>query len=139
MTPKIMIVDDDQNFRRSLQQLLEDEGLDVIWAEDGFQAIQKASVNQIDLILMDIFMPGMNGVEAFSKIKEILPGCTVVMMTGFALEDLIQNALLEGAKACLIKPISIQQILEIVNEVAPQVDRRGTLEIMRSGRFRIRP
>ena len=84
-------------------------------------------------------MPGMNGVEAFSKIKEILPGCTVVMMTGFALEDLIQNALLEGAKACLNKPISIQQILEIVDEVAPQVDRRGTLEIMRSGRFRIRP
>ena len=117
MTPKIMIVDDDQNFRRSLQQLLEDEGLDVIWAEDGFQAIQKASVNQIDLILMDIFMPGMNGVEAASKIKEILPDCTVVMMTGYILEDLILNKLLQGAKACLTKPISIQQLLEIVDEV----------------------
>ena len=117
MTPKIMIVDDHQDFRRLLQQILEDEGLDVIWVEDGFQAIQKASVNQIDLILMDIFMPGMNGVEAASKIKEILPDCTVVMMTGYALEDLILNKLLVGAKACLTKPISIQQLLEIVDEV----------------------
>ena len=117
MTPRIMIVDDDQDFRRLLQQILEDEGLDVIWVEDGFQAIQKASVNQIDLILMDIFMPGMNGVEAASKIKEILPDCTVVMMTGYILEDLILNHLLKGAKACLTKPISIQQLLEIVDEV----------------------
>lgn len=119
MTPKIMIVDDDESFRRTLQQILEDEGLDVIWAKDGFQAIQRASQNQIDLILMDMFMPGMDGVEAFSKIKEILPDCTVVMMTGYALEDFIQNALLEGAKACLTKPISIQQILKIVDEVMP--------------------
>ena len=117
-----MIVDDDKNLRRTLQQILEDEGLDVIWAEDGYQAIRMASENQIDLILMDVFMPGMGGVEALPKIKEILPDCTVVMMTGYALEDLTQNAqnaLLEGAKACLIKPVSIQEILKIVGEVVP--------------------
>ena len=102
-----------------LQEILEDEGLDVISAEDGFEAIKMASENQIDLILMDVFMPGMDGVEALPKIKEILPDCTVVMMTGYALEDLIQNALFEGAKACLIKPVSIQEILKIVGEVVP--------------------
>ncbi len=119
MTPKIMIVDDDQNFRRTLQSILENEGLDVILAEDGFQAIRMVSENQIDLVLLDIFMPGMNGIEALSKIKEIRPDCTVVMMTGYELEGFIQNALLEGAKACLNKPVSIQQILKIVDEMVP--------------------
>ena len=120
MTPKIMIVDDAEYFRRTLQSVLEDEGLDVICAEDGIQAIQRASENQIDLILMDIYMPGMNGVEAISKIKEFLPDCTVVIMTGYPLDEIfIQNALLEGAKACLNKPVSIQQILKIVDEMVP--------------------
>ena len=116
----IMIVDDDENFRRTLQPILEDEGLDFIWAEDGFQAIRRASENQIDLILMDMVMPGMNGVEAIAKIKKFLPDCTVVMMTGYPLEEnIIQNAQLEGAKAYLNKPVSIQQILKIVDEMAP--------------------
>ncbi len=114
-----MIVDDDENFRRTLQSVLKEEGLDVIWAEDGYQAIWMVSENQIDLVLMDVFMPGINGIEALSKIKEILPDCTVVLMTGYALEDFIQNALLEGAKACLNKPVSIQQLLKIVDEMVP--------------------
>ena len=79
------------------------------------------SVSQIALILMDIRMPGMDGVEAFLKIKEILPDCTVVMMTGQAVESRIQVALAEGAKTCLTKPISIEQVLEIVDEVVPNV------------------
>ena len=119
MAPKIMIVDDDENFRGTLQSVLEEEGLDVILAEDGFQAIWMVSQNQIDLVLLDVFMPGINGIEALSKIKEIHPDCTVVMMTGYALEGFIQNALLEGAKACWKKPVSIQQILKIVDEMVP--------------------
>lgn len=117
MTNTIMVVDDDTALRSTLQEILMDEGLDVISAEDGFQAIQMASECQIALILMDIRMPGMNGVEAFLKIKEILPDCTVVMMTGYAVEALIQKALSEGAKTCLSKPVSIEQLLAIVHEV----------------------
>lgn len=121
MTNKIMVVDDDTDLRSTLQEILMDEGLDVISAEDGFQAIRMASEYQIALILMDIRMPGMDGVEAFLKIKKVLPDCTVVMMTGQAVESRIQIALSEGAKTCLIKPISIEQVLEIVDEVVPNV------------------
>ena len=117
MTTKIMVVDDDTDLRNTLQEILMDEGLDVIAAEDGFQAIQMASENQIELILMDIRMPGMDGVDAFLNIKRILPDCVVVMMTGQAVESRIQIALSEGAKTCLTKPISIQQLLKIVDEV----------------------
>lgn len=116
MTPKIMIVDDDTEYRDTIQELLTGEGMDVIAAKDGFEAIQMASENLIDLILMDIWMPGMDGVEALSKIKEFLPDCTVILMTGYAPEDHIQYAMSKGAKACLRKPLTIQQLLKIVNE-----------------------
>lgn len=86
-----MVVEDDSALRMTFQELLIDEGWDVVSAEDGYQAINLASDGQIALVLMDIMMPGMNGVEAFMAIKKILPDCVVVMMTGFAEEHLLQT------------------------------------------------
>jgi len=120
MTNQIMVVDDDADFRRTLEVILMDEGWDVISAGDGFQAVQMAGKSDISLIFMDIRMPDMDGVETLSKIKEILPDCIVVMMTGHALEFLIEKALSEGAMTCLNKPILIEQLLKIVDEVMPQ-------------------
>lgn len=120
MTGRIIVVDDDVDLRFTLQEILMDEGQDVISAEDGFQAVKMAAESRIALIFMDIQMLGMNGVDAFLAIKEILHDCVVVMMTGYAGEDLIQKALSEGAKTVLSKPVSIQQILEIIDEVAPE-------------------
>lgn len=117
MTSKIMVVDDDSGFRTTLVEILEDEGRDVIAAEDGYQAIQMASDSEIALILMDIQMPGINGVEAFLEIKEIRPNCVVAMMTGYAADSLAKQALEEGAMAILQKPLSIGQIFQIVEEV----------------------
>ena len=116
MTSTVMVVDDDPDLRWTLQEILRDEGLHVITAVDGSQAIHKASENPIDLILMDVQMPGINGVDAFIEIKEILPECVVVIMTGYAVESLIQKAISEGALTCLSKPVSIEQILEITDE-----------------------
>ena len=120
MTSKIMVVDDDTDIRSTLEEILMDEGREVVSAEDGFQAIEMASDSRIALIFMDIQMPGMNGVDAFLTIKEKLPDCVVVMMTGYAVEELVQKALSEGAKMVLSKPVSIEQILEITDEVVPE-------------------
>ena len=73
MAINILIVDDDQQLRDTLQEMLTDEGFDVMSAEDGFQAVQMVAETEFDLILMDIRMPGMDGVEALIKIKEIRP------------------------------------------------------------------
>jgi CheY-like chemotaxis protein len=120
MARKIMVVDDDTGLRIALQEILIDKGREVLAAKDGFEAIELASQGEIDLIFMDIRMPGMDGVETFLKIKEILPNCVAVMMTGHAVESLIERALSEGAKACLKKPVSIEEILEIVDETMPE-------------------
>ena len=119
MIDKIMIVDDDQGLRETIQEILEDEGRNVISAEDGYEAIKIASEGPIKLILMDVAMPGINGVDAFLEIKKILPECPVVIMTGHALESLLEIALAEGVKAVLNKPVPIEQLLGIVEEFVP--------------------
>lgn len=120
MTNRVMVVDDDAALRMTLQDILMEEGWDVISAEDGFQAIKFATERQIAVIFMDIQMPGMNGVEAFLKIKKILPECVVVMITGFLVESLVKRALAEGAMTVLLKPLSIEELLKIVDEVVSE-------------------
>lgn len=120
MAGAIMIVDDDRDFRTTLHEILQDEGWGVVSTEDGYQAIQLASMSPFDLVFMDIRMPGIDGVETFLKIKETLPECMVVMMTGHADQSLIKKALREGAITCLRKPVSIEQVLEIASKALPQ-------------------
>lgn len=120
MAGKIMVVDDDAAMRFTLKEILEEEGREVVSAEDGYQAIQRANLLQISLIFMDIQMPGMNGVETFLEIKKILPQCVVVMMTGYSVEALVKKALKNGAYTILHKPIAIEQVLEILEQVVPE-------------------
>lgn len=121
MTRRLMVVDDNWANRITLQEILIHKGWDAVSAEDGPQAIQMATDSQIELIFMDIHLPGMNGIDTQSAIKEILPDCFVVMMTGYAVDALVQQALSQGAMAVLQKPVSIEQLLEIVDEVASTI------------------
>lgn len=135
---KIMVVDDDPGMRLTLEAIIEDEGYDVVVASDGFQAIEIAEETPLDLIFMDIRMPGMNGVDAYKEIKKVSPGSVVIMMTGFAVEDLIKEALEEGAYAVIYKPFDMGQIIDIVHAVLKTTlvllvdDRAADREIMRA-------
>ena len=115
--PKIMVVDDEPGMRLTLEGIIEDEGFDVVGAEDGYRAIDLAKKSVFDLIFMDIKMPGINGVDAYKEIKRVSPTSVVVMMTGFSIEALIKEALEEGAYAVIYKPFEAGQIIDIVNEV----------------------
>ena len=115
--PKIMVVDDNPGLRLTLEGILEDEGFDVVGAEDGYKAIELAKEFAFDLIFMDVKMPGINGVEAFKEIKRVSQTSIVVMITGFAVEDLIKEALDEGAYAVVYKPFDVAKIIDIVNKV----------------------
>ena len=114
---KILIVDDEKDLAYVLSDILELEGHQTISVLDGYKAIEEIKIAHYDLILMDIRLPGINGVETFIQIKEIDPGVKVVMMTGFAVEDLIEKALNEGAYACIHKPFDLQRVIELIQKV----------------------
>ena len=111
--PRIMVVDDNASMRVTLEAIIEDEGYDVTGAGDGYQAIRLAEESHFDLIFLDIKLPGIDGVETFREVRRVSPDTVVVMMTGFSLVELVEQALEEGAYAVLNKPFNLEQIVPI--------------------------
>jgi len=82
MKNRIMVVDDEASIRRSLSDILLDEGYDVILASDGYEALQRLNAVIPDLILLDIWMPGMDGTEILKEIKNRWPDIKVIVISG---------------------------------------------------------
>jgi len=111
---RVLIVDDDVGMTKTLGDILELVGHEPTIAQSGPEAIECVKSARFDCIFMDIRMPGMNGVEAFKTIKRLAPKCPVVMMTAYALHDLIEEAKREGALAVLDKPVEPARLVEMV-------------------------
>jgi two-component system response regulator HydG len=113
----ILIVDDDMGICETLSDIMEVKGYDTAIASDGYTAIQKVKEVAFDVILMDIKMPGINGVETFKEIKRVRPETAVVMMTAYAVEDLIGEALREGAYGVLYKPFEMERMIGLLEGI----------------------
>ena len=113
----VLVVDDLRSIRLTLGGILEDEGHNVVTAEDGYQAIEAVKKTHFDAIFMDIKMPGINGVQTFREVKKIDPEAVVIMMTAYSVEDLVKEALEEGAYAIIYKPFDIDRIIAIIEEL----------------------
>ncbi len=113
----ILVVDDLRSMRLTLGGILEDEGHNVVTAENGYQAIEAAKDTHFDIIFMDIKMPGINGVQTFREVKKIDPEAAVIMMTAYSVEDLVKEALEEGAYAIVYKPFDIDRIVALIEEL----------------------
>ncbi|MFC1966880.1 response regulator, partial [Chloroflexota bacterium] len=113
----ILVVDDLRSMRLTLGGILEDEGHNVVTVEDGYQAIEAVKKTHFDAIFMDIKMPGINGVQTFREVKKIDPKAAVVMMTAYSVEDLVKEALEEGAFAVVYKPFDIDKIIALIQEL----------------------
>ena len=114
---KVLVVDDQRVLCLSLAGIIEDHGYEVTDVEDGYQAIEAVRTTDYDLVFMDIKMPGINGVQAFREIKKINPKAVVVMMTGFAVEDLVKDALDEGAFTVVYKPFDLERVITLIDSV----------------------
>ncbi|MGM0567632.1 MAG: response regulator [Elusimicrobiota bacterium] len=114
---KILIVDDDKNIHMTIAGILRKEGHEVDFMDNGYKAIEAAEENSYDIALMDIRMPGINGVETFKKFKKISPETTVIMMTAYAVEDLKEEAEKEGAYKIIDKPFDMQGVLNMLDEI----------------------
>lgn len=121
MTPSdpdtsILIVDDDASLRRTMALILTHKGYNVETAINGAEAVERVRARPFDMILMDICMPVLNGVEALKQIRDIRPHAAVTMITAYALQDLIQDALTEGAFALLEKPVEIDRVVALTEQ-----------------------
>lgn len=127
--PHILIVDDNVNLRKTMSLILKRQGYTVTTAEDGQKAIVQVEQSLFDMILMDIKMPLMNGVEAYKRIKAIRPESVVLMMTAHAVEDLVQEALEEGVYGIVYKPLDIEKLLDLIKKSAEIKQRTLTLVV----------
>lgn len=114
----VLVVDDNEDLLGTLSLILKRRGFNVDTAEDGISAVDKFKQHHFDVILMDVVMPGMNGVEAFKKIREINPGARVILMTAYSEEELIKIALSNGAHCVVHKPIKIDRMIKLIKEAA---------------------
>ena len=113
----ILVVDDDLGTCQTLSDILEAKGYQVDTAADGFQAIEKVKQSSFDVIIIDIIMPGLNGVETYKVIKEVNPKVKAIMITAYAVEDLISQAYKEGAYQVMSKPLEIERLLQSIKNL----------------------
>jgi len=92
MTMRVLIVDDDRDHAESIADILLSEGYAVEVAFSGESALKRFTEVEFDVTLMDVRLPGMNGVEAFFLFRKVRPGVRVIIMTGYSVEQLIAQA-----------------------------------------------
>jgi len=112
----ILIVDDNISLCKTMSFALRRKGYSVTTANDGLEAIERVEERPFDMVFMDIKMPLMDGVETYKRIKEIRPEAAVMMMTAYAVEELVQEALQKGAYGVVYKPLDIEKAVTIIEE-----------------------
>lgn len=113
---QILIVDDEEHVRYSLRKLLKKPGFDIIEASNGLEALRKLDTGEPHLMLMDIEMPGMNGLDAIQKVKERYPSLPVIIITAYGTTERVIAAMKHGAFEYLEKPFDIDRLQYIVGE-----------------------
>ena len=107
---KILVVDDDTSHRLMLKATLTDDGYNITEAENGEVAVRKVKQEFFDLIMLDLKMPKMGGIEALNHIKEVNPGIPILIMTAYASVQTAVEALKLGAFDYLIKPLDLDEV-----------------------------
>ena len=115
MFPSVLIVDDEPSILQSLGGLLTDEGFEVMTAYNGYEALKIVDAESPDLVLLDIWMPGMDGLETLREIKKENPFIQVIMITGHGTIETAVKATKLGAYDFIEKPLSIDRVILAIN------------------------
>ena len=115
---KIMICDDAAFMRMMIKDILTKNGYEIAAeAENGQKAVEKYPEAKPDLVLMDITMPDMDGIQALKKIKEIDPNANIIMCSAMGQQAMVIEAIQSGAKDFIVKPFQAERVLEAVKKV----------------------
>jgi UDP-3-O-[3-hydroxymyristoyl] N-acetylglucosamine deacetylase len=131
MERKVLIVDDEESVVQSIAGVLEDEGFRVAKAKSGEEAIKVFQQEEPDVTLLDIWMPGMDGIEVLKRLKWIAPECQVIMISGHATISTAMTAVKLGAFDFIEKPLSLDVLLMTIRRALDH--QKDLLTIQRSG------
>ena len=116
---RLLLADDHRMLRESLRRAMEDNGFDVVGeAPDGAEAVRLAEELRPDVILMDVTMPVLDGVEATRQVRDRVPGTQVVIMTMHADREVLVDAIRAGAAGYLVKDCSTEEVVDTVRKAA---------------------
>lgn len=113
---RVLLVDDEERFTRTLSKRLVERGLNVHTAASGMEALKLTEDNVYDVAVLDVKMPGMNGVETLREIKKVQPLIEVILLTGHASVDSAIEGMRLGAFEYLMKPCEIEELLAKIEE-----------------------
>ncbi|MCK4963967.1 MAG: PAS domain S-box protein, partial [Dehalococcoidia bacterium] len=122
---RILIVDDDKSVSRSLSLILEKKGYCTQWAQTGKEALTKAKESAFNVALIDLRLPDTSGVELVEPLKKLNPNTALLIVTGYASLDTSVQAMDKGVSAYLIKPLSMDEVLQRVEDI---LTRQGLIE-----------
>jgi DNA-binding response OmpR family regulator len=114
---KILIVDDNKLLCDNLKDILKFKGYNIACVYDGHEAIKAVKEDDFKIVLMDIKMPGMSGIDTLKSLKKIAPGLTVIFITAFADDIFYKEGLKSGDFEVITKPIDIDKFLGRLEEI----------------------
>jgi two-component system nitrogen regulation response regulator NtrX len=135
MSEKILVVDDEESIRTSLAGILEDEDFSISFAGDGVVALDMARKNTPDLVLLDIWMPRMDGLETLQKLKDMNPSLVVIMMSGHGTIETAVKSTKLGAYDFIEKPLSLEKLLVTVRNALSMKRLRAENDSLRELAF----
>ena len=116
---RVLVVDDSVSICKTMSLILRRQGFDVACATDGPSAVEMVKERPYGVVLLDIRLPGMDGVKVNKSIKSLRPGARVAMMTAYAMEDKVREALDGGAEKVFYKPLDIDAVLQYIKASQP--------------------
>lgn len=123
MLHKILVVDDEEQVRATVRRQLKDTGLTVLEAEDGEKAIEllgAENILEVEVIICDVRMPNINGVEAVAYLRREYPSIPVIVLTGYPDVKLAVEFMKEGVIEYLVKPVEKEALITVVNKALSQ-------------------
>jgi len=131
MARTVFVIDDEKNIRQSLEGILADEGFDVQSESSGAKAVEMMDEVVPDVVLLDIWMPGMDGIETLVKIKEAYPHLQVIMMSGHGTIETAVKATKLGAYDFIEKPLSLEKVLLSINNALNYYQLEEEISLLR--------
>ncbi|MGM0426656.1 MAG: sigma-54-dependent transcriptional regulator [Thermodesulfobacteriota bacterium] len=130
---KMMLVDDEERFLSTTEKLLSRKGYDVLTATSGAEALEKLRTHDVHVVILDVMMPGMDGIETLKAVKKAHPLVEVIMLTGHATVDSAVEGLEAGATDYLMKPADVEDLLQKAEEAfAKREVLEGKIRVARS-------